>query len=156
MTAKTKLELWLDESDENRRLHHEEGLILEVTEQIWEALEKKDWSLTQLAEKLGVGLSRVSKLLNGTSNMTLRTLADIMYVLGIPVEGSFHLNDADQQAKGDECYIEFDLKAQEIIEWEDSFVDAYTALFIDALDDADLAANISETNWSRPKELKVA
>ncbi len=77
------LDNWLQESKENRKLFAEEGLILEVTEAIWASLKLKGWSQKELAEALGVSRSHVSQLLDGRRNMTLRTLADIAFALGL-------------------------------------------------------------------------
>lgn len=86
-------EEWLQD-EANARAFAAEELILDVTEKIWELLERDDVSKTDLAERLGKSKAYVSQLLNGSRNMTLRTLADIAYVLGEGVE--FRLeSDAD-------------------------------------------------------------
>ena len=79
------IDKWVNESEENRRLFAEEGLILEVTESIWEALERRGWSKAQLAEALHTSRANVTQLLTGSRNMTLRTLANIAFVLGCEV-----------------------------------------------------------------------
>jgi transcriptional regulator with XRE-family HTH domain len=78
---KTLLQEWTDESQENDRLLAEEELILEATEEIWEALTSDEISKAELAGRLGVSKSHVTQLLNGARNMTLRTLADIAFAL---------------------------------------------------------------------------
>lgn len=72
---------WLQDA-ENARAFAAEELILDVTEQVRELLEKHDISKSELAERLGSSKAHVSQLLNGSRNMTLRTLADIAYALG--------------------------------------------------------------------------
>src|SRR4030043_1521 len=67
---------------EFRRLFSQEDLILEVTETICELLEKEKVSRKELAERLGKTKGFISQLLNGGRNLTLRTVADILHVLG--------------------------------------------------------------------------
>lgn len=76
---------WANASADERRVFEQEGLILQVTEEIWEALESKGWNKAQLANALGKSKSYVTQLLNGSRNMTLRTLSDICFALGVPV-----------------------------------------------------------------------
>lgn len=72
-----------EEDVEYQKLLAEEKLILEVTESIWENLDKKSWTRKKLAEELGRSAPYVSNLLDGSSNMTLRTLADIAFSFGL-------------------------------------------------------------------------
>lgn len=62
---------------DERRAYLQEGLILDVTEQIWAALSEKGITRKDLAEALQTSSANVSQLLNGSRNMTLRTLSDI-------------------------------------------------------------------------------
>lgn len=73
---------WLADP-ESQRLLRQEGLILSVTESIWQALTEKEWTKADLAEKLGVSRSHVTQLLSGQRNMTMRTLADIADALDL-------------------------------------------------------------------------
>jgi transcriptional regulator with XRE-family HTH domain len=73
------------EDDEFRRLFAQEDLILEVTETLCELLEKEKISRTELADRLGKSKGFISQLLNGGRNLTLRTVADILHVLGYKV-----------------------------------------------------------------------
>ena len=70
---------------EFRKLLAQEELILEVTETICEVLEKEKISRKELADRLGKTKGFVSQLLNGGRNLTLRTVADILHVLGYKV-----------------------------------------------------------------------
>jgi transcriptional regulator with XRE-family HTH domain len=70
------------EDEEFRRLFAQEDLILEVTETICELLEKEKVSRKELADRLGKSKGFISQLLNGGRNLTLRTVADILHVLG--------------------------------------------------------------------------
>lgn len=63
------------------RLVAQETLILDATEAIVELLEKTGVSRQELAERLGKSKGFISQLLSGERNMTLRTLADLAYVL---------------------------------------------------------------------------
>lgn len=57
-------------------------LIFNTTEDILLAMEDAEISQKELASKLGKSKSYVSQLLDGSRNMTLKTLADISYALG--------------------------------------------------------------------------
>lgn len=67
---------------EQRRLLEQEMFILEATECLSRAMEREGISKTQLAEMLGKSKAFVTQVLNGGRNMTMRTFADIMCVLG--------------------------------------------------------------------------
>lgn len=84
-----QIEKWLQESEENRKVYAQEGLILEATEGVWEALERRAWNKKQLAAALGTSRAYVTQLLNGSRNMTLRTLSDIALSLGMRVSIRF-------------------------------------------------------------------
>ena len=73
------------EDPEFRRLLAQEELILEVTEVLCGILEQETISRKELAERLGKTKGFVSQLLNGGRNLTLRTVADILHVLGYKV-----------------------------------------------------------------------
>ncbi len=69
-------------TESGRQRWHQERIILEATERLCELMEKQAVSRTELADRLGTNKSRVSQLLNGTANMTLRTLSDLYLALG--------------------------------------------------------------------------
>jgi transcriptional regulator with XRE-family HTH domain len=73
------------EDPEFARLMAQGDLIMEVTETLCELLEKEKISRKELAERLGKSKGFVSQLLNGGRNLTLRTVADILHVLGYKV-----------------------------------------------------------------------
>ena len=79
--AKELMKEWLDESPEHARAFLEQSLILDVTEAICEALEKRQMSKTALAGRLGTSKAHVAQLLNGSRNMTFRTFAGIAFAL---------------------------------------------------------------------------
>ena len=77
--AQTEVEKFTS-TDEGMRLFQQEGLILEVTELIYKLMEEKNISKADIAEKLGVSRGHITQLLDGTRNMTLKTVSDIMWV----------------------------------------------------------------------------
>jgi transcriptional regulator with XRE-family HTH domain len=81
---KTLLEKYL-EDPEFARLMAQEDLIMEVTETLCELLEQEKISRKELADRLGKTRGFISQLLNGGRNLTLRTVADILHVLGYKV-----------------------------------------------------------------------
>ena len=81
---KTLMDKYL-EDPEFAKLMAQGDLIMEVTETICELLEKEKISRKELAERLGKTKGFVSQLLNGGRNLTLRTVADILHVLGYKV-----------------------------------------------------------------------
>ncbi len=73
------------EDPEFAKLMAQGDLIMEVTETLCELLEKEKVSRKELADRLGKSKGFVSQLLNGGRNLTLRTVADILHVLGYKV-----------------------------------------------------------------------
>jgi transcriptional regulator with XRE-family HTH domain len=65
-----------------KKLLAQEEFILEVTEVLCKIMSDRGISRKQLADLLGKSKGYVSQLLNGERNLTLRTVADIMHVLG--------------------------------------------------------------------------
>lgn len=78
------------EDPEFARLMAQGDLIMEVTETLCELLEKEGVSRKELADRLGKTKGFVSQLLNGGRNLTLRTVADILHVLGYKVSLTPH------------------------------------------------------------------
>jgi len=76
-----KIQEWANSSEKNRKEFNQEGLILDVTEQIWERLDELGLKKQDLAHRLGCGKSHVTQLLNGGRNLTLRSLSDIALAL---------------------------------------------------------------------------
>lgn len=75
------LEEWANASEANAKLCAQERLITQTTEEIWRILEETNISKADLAKKMGVTKGHISQILNGSRNMTLRTLADICFAL---------------------------------------------------------------------------
>lgn len=83
------LEDWANKTPQRRRIYAQEGLIVDVSETIYEAMDKRRVLRVDLAKQLGCSKALVSQMLNGKRNMSLRTLADIAYALGYKVEIRF-------------------------------------------------------------------
>ena len=109
---KTLMDQYL-EDPEFARLMAQGDLIMEVTETLCELLEKEGVSRKELADRLGKTKGFISQLLNGGRNLTLRTVADILHVLGYKVSlvphkveihrGSSETSDCQKQAKEVAC-----------------------------------------------------
>ncbi|MBM4273455.1 MAG: helix-turn-helix transcriptional regulator [Deltaproteobacteria bacterium] len=81
---KTLMDEYL-EDPEFAKLVAQGDLIMEVTETLCEILEEEKVSRKELADRLGKTKGFISQLLNGGRNLTLRTVADILHVLGYKV-----------------------------------------------------------------------
>ena len=77
----TRSELLRNLSEEGQRLLAEETLLLDVSEDIRMAMEKRGVNYAELARRLDVSRSRVTQMLDDDSNLTLRVIARIAYVL---------------------------------------------------------------------------
>lgn len=66
-----------------RREYEETYLVGEVTDSVSALLQELGLSQADLAKRLGVTKGRVSQILSGRQNMTLRTLAAIGWALGV-------------------------------------------------------------------------
>ena len=80
-SRRTEIERF-EESSRRRRLLREEELILEVSEVISEAMQRRGRNKSGLAKALGKSKGFVSQILAGNRNLTLRTIADIADALG--------------------------------------------------------------------------
>ena len=63
--------------------------LFRVTEDILVAMEDLGITKSELANKLGISKPRISQLLKGSSNMTIGTLSDIAYELGLNLDKTF-------------------------------------------------------------------
>lgn len=78
----SKLNDWVAASPERERIYAQEKLIVDAAEEICAAMDNSEVSKAQLAASLGKSRAFVSQILNGSRNMTLRTMADIASSLG--------------------------------------------------------------------------
>lgn len=92
-------ETWLDgrlKKATGNATYETERLILHVGEQIYQAMEDQNVSRADLSRALGVTKGYVSRVLNQTPNVTLRTLVSIATVLGYRVSLSMTRVNATQ------------------------------------------------------------
>jgi transcriptional regulator with XRE-family HTH domain len=72
----------LIDSPQGMREFQRERLFVDVTDRICQLMKEQGLSRVDLANRLGVTKGRVSRLLSGSTNMTLGTLSDVMAALG--------------------------------------------------------------------------
>ncbi len=70
------------QSASGMRMYQQERSIMQVTELICKLMEKTNTNRAALADALGKSRSYVTQLLDGETNMTLRTLSDVFNALG--------------------------------------------------------------------------
>ncbi|MBS9525841.1 helix-turn-helix transcriptional regulator [Litoribacter alkaliphilus] len=58
------------------------SLSLDIVDQIHEILDSKNWNQKTLADKMGKRESEISRLLSGTHNLSILTLAKIQVAIG--------------------------------------------------------------------------
>jgi transcriptional regulator with XRE-family HTH domain len=71
---------------EYRRLYAIEGLIADAAELVARLMEEQGVKKAALARRLGKSRAWVTQLLSGKANMTIRTFAEIVHVLGAQVK----------------------------------------------------------------------
>jgi transcriptional regulator with XRE-family HTH domain len=76
----------LMEDPEFRRLLSVEALVVEASEQIARLMAEQSVSKADLARRLNKSRAWVTQLLSGKANMTVRTLAEVVYTLGAEVK----------------------------------------------------------------------
>ena len=79
-------EAWIERqtrTPEARRRYEEERLILWATEAIYEAMEDQGLNRAAVAARLGTSRAKVTRLLSGSRNMTLRSLAGLAHACGM-------------------------------------------------------------------------
>ena len=80
----------LTRTPEGMRLYQQERAIQEATDLICEVMEEEGVSRAELARRLGKTKGYITQLLDGRTNMTVRTLSDVFGVLDRVV----HFQDA--------------------------------------------------------------
>lgn len=65
-----------------KKLYLEERLFLEVTNIISELMEEQGLRRTDLAERVDCTKGYITNLLDGTKNMTLKTISNVLFELG--------------------------------------------------------------------------
>ncbi len=71
---------------ENLRGFQRADLQIEIALQVERAMKAQKISRKALAERMGVSKGRISQILSGTSNLTLRLVADAFTALGLRLE----------------------------------------------------------------------
>jgi transcriptional regulator with XRE-family HTH domain len=79
--SKTLVDQYVDDP-ERMRLFQQERAIYEITELIEAEMEAQGVSRAALAKRLGKSKGWVTQLLDGEANKTIRTVADVLAVLG--------------------------------------------------------------------------
>jgi transcriptional regulator with XRE-family HTH domain len=79
--TKTLVEKYV-EDPEQMRLYQQERAIYEITELIESVMEAEGISRATLAKRLGKSKGWITQLLDGEANKTIRTVADVLAVLG--------------------------------------------------------------------------
>ncbi|MCD4830596.1 MAG: helix-turn-helix transcriptional regulator [Anaerohalosphaeraceae bacterium] len=72
----------IERDDDLKKLYLEERLILKVTNIISELMEEQDVKKIDLAERIGCSKGYITQLLDGTKNMTLKTISNVFFELG--------------------------------------------------------------------------
>ena len=69
-------------TDEETRAFASDSLLLNASQLVMTAMEGANISRAQLSERIGKSRSYVSQVLSGSRNMTLKTLADLLWACG--------------------------------------------------------------------------
>lgn len=86
---------------EFQKLYAVEGLLGDAAETIWQLLVARRMKQADLAKALGKSPAFVSQLLNGKSNMTVRTLAEVAHALGATIKIAAVDAEPSKEAPGD-------------------------------------------------------
>ena len=70
------------EDPEGKQLFQQERLILDITELMDKALKETGTRRAALAKALGLSRGRITQVLGGDENLTLRTIADVFTAMG--------------------------------------------------------------------------
>ncbi len=84
----------LTKTPEGMRLYQQERVIQELTDLICELMEEQKVSRSELASLLGKTKGYITQLLDGRTNMTVRTISDVFTALGRAV----HFQDGSLSA----------------------------------------------------------
>ncbi|PCE67576.1 helix-turn-helix transcriptional regulator [Salinivibrio sp. YCSC6] len=86
-------------SDAEERAFAREDLVYQVTETLLMAMEDKGVSKVELARRLNKSKSHVTRLLDGSRNMTLASLSDICFAIGITPEVKIPVNLPEKRSE---------------------------------------------------------
>jgi len=79
---------------EERNEFHAAGVKIEIAEQIFRMMEKRNMTQADLARKLGKNRAYVSKILKGNTNFTIETL--VLIARSLEAEWNFQLADIEK------------------------------------------------------------
>jgi transcriptional regulator with XRE-family HTH domain len=82
LMPKTHVEKFIESSPENLRAFYQEQAIFDVTELLERTMRLEGVNRAELATKLKRSKGWVTQLLDGEGNKTIRTIADVLAVLG--------------------------------------------------------------------------
>ena len=122
-----------DFSNAEERAFAREGLVYNVTEDILLVLEDLDVSKKELARRLGKSRSYVTQVLGGARNMTLGSLSDICFALGVKpkvvlsIESEIDISEVDKVAHWEVDDVELKTntliqKAENVFDYRDRSV----------------------------------
>ena len=94
MSAKDVFHKRLGTSEADKKALEAERLIVAVTERILLMMRRENFSKAELARRLGKSKSFVSATLDGSRNLTLRTLSSIAYALNLRVDVTIERQNA--------------------------------------------------------------
>ncbi|MDP8224419.1 MAG: XRE family transcriptional regulator [Candidatus Lernaella stagnicola] len=92
MARESEIEIRMKDPD-YAKLYFEEGLVIDVLEEICALMKKKNISRAELAGRLNTTRANVTQMLNGR-NVQLRTLAGVVYAL----EGDIQIRVKERRA----------------------------------------------------------
>lgn len=78
----------LTRTPRDRKLLQREELVLEFTELFAELMDDENVTNSALAKRLGVTRGRVTQILSGDINLTLKTISDVLFALGFEAKVS--------------------------------------------------------------------
>lgn len=102
-------------SNAEERAFAREDLVYQITETLLMAMEDKDVSKVELARRLNKSKSHVSRLLDGSRNMTLASLSDMCFAIGITPEVKIpvDLPEKRKEASWSQASLKHELKTKQ-------------------------------------------
>jgi transcriptional regulator with XRE-family HTH domain len=83
-------------TSEYTRLIAEETLFREAHAVLQDAMAEADISQKQIAHRLGLSAGRVSQIMSGSENLTLRSFAAVAWAIGLALTIDWHLTSVPQ------------------------------------------------------------
>jgi transcriptional regulator with XRE-family HTH domain len=77
-----KFDARMEKDKDLKKLYLEERLILRVTNVISELMEEQNIKKVDLAERVGCSKGYITQILDGTANLTLKTISNVLFELG--------------------------------------------------------------------------